>query len=214
MKECKNNASNFKCFLKKHKRLLIILSCVILAAAVALVTTLALMGPDSNDDANPKDNPITGEKSEIVYYYEVPSGEVTLTLMKGWRFTLIGPDISKSGGYTLTGDDTITLDFVRDEDADATGILGQNKVTLTMNGATLTFKEKIRFTVSFDTNGGTEVESASVLNGKTVEIPNSPFKDGYTFAGWYSDAALTKPFDFSTNLITKNTVIYAKWTEN
>lgn len=202
------------CFFKQHKKLFIALSTVVIIGVIALITTLALLNPDDGNDGLPTYNPITRERDSVVYYYEVPSGEVTLTLMKGWRFTLIGPDISKSGGYTLTGDDTITLDFVRDEDADATGILGQNKVTLTMNGATLTFKEKIRFTVSFDTNGGTEVESASVLNGKTVEIPNSPFKDGYTFAGWYSDAALTKPFDFSTNLITKNTVIYAKWTEN
>ena len=37
--------------------------------------------------------------------------------------------------------------------------------------------------------------------------------EGYTFAGWYSDDALTEKFDFAEK-ITKNITLYAKWTEN
>ena len=66
-------------------------------------------------------------------------------------------------------------------------------------------------TVTFDGSGGTEYEPVTVGHGEKVARPFYPSKTGYSFDGWYQDAALTKPFDFSTNLITKNTVIYAKW---
>ncbi|MBQ8862084.1 MAG: InlB B-repeat-containing protein, partial [Clostridia bacterium] len=41
-------------------------------------------------------------------------------------------------------------------------------------------------------------------------------KPGYTFAGWYYDEALTKPYDINT-VIEKGTepfTLYAKWTKN
>ena len=199
------------CFFKQNKKLIVALSAVIIIGVIALVATLALVNNDNDNNGLPTYNPITGERDSVVYYYDVPSGEVTLTLTKGWRFSLMGPEISKSGGYTLTNGTDLTFDFVREEDANATGVLGQNNIVLTMNGATMTFKEKTSFTVTFNTNGGSAVTAQLVLNGRTAAQPDIPTKDGCTFAGWYSDAALTKPFDFSTNLITKNTVVYAKW---
>jgi len=67
-------------------------------------------------------------------------------------------------------------------------------------------------TVTFDTNGGSKISSKSVTFGETISKPTDPTKEGFTFAGWYTDAALTQTFDFNTK-ITKNTTIYAKWTE-
>ena len=200
-----------KSFITQHKKLFITLTAAILVGVIALIATLALLNPDDGNDGLPTYNPITGERDSVVYYYEVPSGEVLLTLKRGWRFTIEGPEINKSGGYSLMNGNELKFDFVREEDADATGALGENKISLTMNGATMTFKEKTNFTVVFNTNGGSTVEAQLVMNGKTAAQPATPTKDGYSFDGWYQDAALTKPFDFSTNLITKNTVIYAKW---
>lgn len=41
-----------------------------------------------------------------------------------------------------------------------------------------------------------------------------PTKDGYTFRGWYADAAFSNPYDFSQKIL-RNTSIFAKWrTEN
>lgn len=37
-------------------------------------------------------------------------------------------------------------------------------------------------------------------------------REGYSFAGWYTDEALTKPFEISK--ITENTTVYAKWIDN
>lgn len=211
MNKTNTTKSTATTFFLKHKKLVIALSATILIGAIAIITVFALLNGNDGNDGLPTHNPITGERDSVVYYYEVPSGEVLLTLKRGWRFTLAGPDINKSGEYTLKNGTELTFDFVREEDADATGALGQNKISLTMNGATMTFKEKTNFTVTFNTNGGSAVEAQLIMNGKTAAQPTSPTKDGYSFDGWYQDAALTKPFDFSTNLITKNTVIYAKW---
>ena len=40
------------------------------------------------------------------------------------------------------------------------------------------------FTVSFDTNGGTSVESVKLLHGETLPEANAPTREGYVFTGW------------------------------
>ena len=68
------------------------------------------------------------------------------------------------------------------------------------------------YTVSFNTNGGSSVASSRVnANGKLTK-PADPTREGYDFAGWYTDAALTIPYDFNAN-VTKGLTLYAKWTE-
>lgn len=68
------------------------------------------------------------------------------------------------------------------------------------------------FTVTFETNGGSEVAPQGVLRGALVKEPVSPFKAGMMFAGWYTDAELTQLYDFNTP-VTSDLTLYAKWTE-
>ena len=65
-------------------------------------------------------------------------------------------------------------------------------------------------TLSFETNGGTEITSQKVLIGNAAIKPDNPTKEGFIFDGWYSDSAFTKAYNFST-LISTNKTIYAKW---
>ncbi|WNN75702.1 InlB B-repeat-containing protein [Lysinibacillus capsici] len=67
------------------------------------------------------------------------------------------------------------------------------------------------YKVVFETNGGTSISSQSITYDTAVIEPGSPSKEGYTFAGWYKDEALTEKWDFKTNLIKENTTLYAKW---
>ena len=67
------------------------------------------------------------------------------------------------------------------------------------------------YSVSFDSNGGSQVTGQSVASNTPATQPTAPTKSGYTFAGWYSDAALTSVASFATP-ITGNTTLYAKWT--
>ncbi len=69
-----------------------------------------------------------------------------------------------------------------------------------------------RYTVSFVTNGGSKIASRNIAKNAVLQEPTAPKKDGFEFAGWYSDKELNTPYNFSAR-ITKNTVLYAKWTE-
>lgn len=47
------------------------------------------------------------------------------------------------------------------------------------------------FTVVFNSNEGTAVDTQFVPEGGKVAEPPAPVRIGYTFAGWYSDSGLT-----------------------
>jgi uncharacterized repeat protein (TIGR02543 family) len=66
-------------------------------------------------------------------------------------------------------------------------------------------------TVNFESNGGTDVTALSVKPGSLIEAPSEPWKLGFDFGGWYSDAALTTLWDFAADTVTEETTLYAKW---
>jgi uncharacterized repeat protein (TIGR02543 family) len=69
-------------------------------------------------------------------------------------------------------------------------------------------------TVTFNANGGSTVASVTVASGEKVSAPTpAPTKSGYTFGGWYKEAALTTAWSFTTDVVTANITLYAKWTE-
>ncbi|KLU59000.1 N-acetylmuramoyl-L-alanine amidase LytC precursor [Peptococcaceae bacterium CEB3] len=68
-------------------------------------------------------------------------------------------------------------------------------------------------TVTFNSNGGSEVASQTVNYNNAAAKPSDPTKTGYTFVGWYTDSALTKAFDFGTP-ITGDITLYAMWSAN
>ena len=69
-------------------------------------------------------------------------------------------------------------------------------------------------TVTFISNGGSDVKAKTVENGKTVSAPAVPTRKGYVFTGWYTKDADNeyKPFDFNTTIMD-NITLYAQWEE-
>lgn len=67
-----------------------------------------------------------------------------------------------------------------------------------------------QYEVTFETNGGSAIEKLTVNENGTVTLPTNPVKDGYYFAGWYSDSACEVEFDVNTK-ITSNITLYAKF---
>ena len=65
-------------------------------------------------------------------------------------------------------------------------------------------------TVTFNSNGGTEIAPKEVVSGLKIKAPSTPTKDKYLFRGWYEDSTFSKEFDFNT-LITSDMTLYAKW---
>ena len=68
------------------------------------------------------------------------------------------------------------------------------------------------YVVTFDANGhGTAPTAQTIVENATATEPAALTATGYTFGGWYKEAACNNKFDFSTP-ITANTTLYAKWT--
>ena len=73
-----------------------------------------------------------------------------------------------------------------------------------------------RYNVTFDANGKDAAvpDPQRVKEGKTATEPSTkPQCKGYTFAGWYTDEACTKAYDFAT-AVTADMTLYAKWVKN
>ncbi|MCR5564630.1 MAG: InlB B-repeat-containing protein, partial [Gammaproteobacteria bacterium] len=81
------------------------------------------------------------------------------------------------------------------------------------NDITLYAKWNAIYTVTYHTNGGSEIEPTKVEVGKKFNLPENPTRDGYRFDGWYKDADLSQAF-VNTGDITSNLDLYAKWTGN
>ncbi len=70
----------------------------------------------------------------------------------------------------------------------------------------------LNYTISFDANGhGTAPEAITAAAGSAIKPPTEPTADGYTFVGWYEDAAgAGKLYEFKT-MPSQNLTLYAKW---
>ncbi len=68
--------------------------------------------------------------------------------------------------------------------------------------------KNIRYAVSFDSDGGSEVPAMDVFSGKTVSKPEDPVKAGYEFICWTLDG---KEYDFSGVMPKHDIVLVAEW---
>lgn len=163
------------------------------------ITTETLPGVIAND--NIADITITAENGVVTgaaKYIKGSSVTVTATANSGYRFTgwyVDNTAVSTESTYTFTAesDTALTAKFERIPYASGGG-----------GGTT-------RYTVSFDTNGANSLSSQSVKRNAAAKEPAAPVKDGFDFAGWYTDKELKTKYDFSQK-VTKSFTLYAKWT--
>ena len=98
----------------------------------------------------------------------------------------------------LEDDYTFTIEISKD---------GRDGTTYTVDCSAL-----MSSTVTFDSKGGSGVNSQTIAKDGKVEKPTDPTKTGYTFGGWYKNEACTEPWNFNTDTVTENLTLYAKWT--
>lgn len=68
-------------------------------------------------------------------------------------------------------------------------------------------------TVTFNANGhGTAPAQQTIQSGGKVTQPTAPTATGWTFGGWYKEQACTNAWNFSTDTVSTNTTLWAKWT--
>ena len=66
----------------------------------------------------------------------------------------------------------------------------------------------IYYTVKFDSNGGSPVQTRAIESGKTLIEPDEPERIGYTFVGWYNEDTA---WNFETETVKSNVNLTAKW---
>ena len=86
----------------------------------------------------------------------------------------------------------------------------RGKQALTSAGVSVGIIKPANPTVTFDSKGGSDVAAKPVKNGDAISAPDAPTKDGYIFAGWYTDKALTEKYDFS-KAVKDDMTLYARW---
>ncbi len=111
--------------------------------------------------------------------------------------TATAPTAPTKEGYTFAGwyIGETAYDFNTAVTADVTV-----KATWTQNS----------YTVTFDADGGSAVDTQTVAHGATATAPEAPTKEGYTFAGWFVGETA---YDFST-AVTADVTVKATWTQN
>jgi len=156
------------------------------------------------------DTPVTAALT-LYAKWEVSEYDVTFDTDGGSEIEAVGvnhgdkvtqPDNPTKEGHNFVGwfsDEELTEEF--DFDTEITA------------DTTLYAKWELKtYNVTFNLNGGTGVANVTAKHGEKVTEPeNDPTKDNYVFAGWYKEVELTNEFDFETEVITANTVIFAKW---
>ena len=126
---------------------------------------------------------------------------VTATANEGYTFagwTVNGKDsgTASPATFTVSVDTTIVANFTKD--AEESGSSGSSVS---------------RYTLTFNTNGGSTVSKVTKAQGTTIDLSTyTTSKDGCTFAGWYADEALTEAV--TSVKLTGNVTVYAKWTED
>ncbi|MEY8233338.1 S-layer homology domain-containing protein [Oscillospiraceae bacterium 50-16] len=124
----------------------------------------------------------------------------TITLPSGGGTVKPNPD----GTITLPGNSTVEKGGTTTTVPGAGGTYHPDTGTITEN----------THTVTFDSQGGSAVNSATATHGGTVAKPGNPTKSGYTFGGWYKESSCTTAWNFDTDTVTGDITLYAKWTQN
>lgn len=68
------------------------------------------------------------------------------------------------------------------------------------------------YTVTFDSNGGSELPSQQVLSGNSAVRPDNPFRTDYNFEGCFvSIEEDARQWIFETDRVTSDITLYARW---
>lgn len=149
---------------------------------------------------------LDSSKAELKTGDIVHSGDVLsfiTTAASGYRLSklMINGAAITGAAYTVADADTsviVSAEFEKQSGGGGIGGGGSSSKT---------------YTVTFNSNGGSEVKAQRIAANGVASEPEMPVKEGYTFGGWYSDKELTNQYDFAEK-VKANITLYAKWTES
>lgn len=121
-------------------------------------------------------------------------------------------ELEEESKEEINGEDLKALDYVREPikvDDNYTKVITAEKEEKKEVEKSNDLKVSAHYTLSFDTNGGEELEK-QVLSNNEVTTTVIPVRESWVFDGWFIDSDLTEPFIFGGTL-KADTTIYAKW---
>lgn len=138
----------------------------------------------------------------------VAPGESVLDVEYGSTYKIL-PETSREG-YTFDGWYT--------EATGGTKVENDTKVTRAENHTIYAHWTAISYTVTYNANGGSFADGSSGNKSFTVSydgkysLPADPVKSGYTFSGWYTEAAGGEQITADTKMTTaEDHTLYAHW---
>ena len=122
------------------------------------------------------------------------NGTLTETLTTATGFTIYSGDNNVNNPLHIVATKTGTYNFYYNADT--------NKLFV-----------ECPHTVTFNANGhGTAPSAVTTAYNTTITAPTAPTAEGYTFGGWYKESTCTNAWNFSTDKVTEDRNLYAKWT--
>lgn len=121
-------------------------------------------------------------------------------------------ELEEESKEEINGEDLKALDYVREPikvDDNHTKVITAEKKEKKEVEKSNDLKMSAHYTLSFNTNGGEELEK-QVLSNNEVTTTVIPVRESWVFDGWFIDSDLTEPFIFGGTL-KADTTIYAKW---
>ena len=118
--------------------------------------------------------------------FDTAGGSEIAPITQDYGTQIAVPEAPTREGYTFTGWDR------------------EIPTTMPAENMTVTAQWKInRYTITFDTNGGSEIAPITQDYGTAITAPADPTREGYTFIGWDTEIPKTMP--------AENITLKAKW---
>ena len=112
----------------------------------------------------------------------------------------LGPNVTKIGSNAFVGCTKLTdVSVAKNTVIDASAFDDNIK---------LSYVDTV--TVHFNSNGGSSIADKILLSGNKLTKPDDPVRDGYNFAGWHTNVALTKEYNFDSP-VDADITLYADW---
>ena len=74
--------------------------------------------------------------------------------------------------------------------------------------------DKLKYTVTFESNGGSIIGNQNIAYGEKATKPTDIDREGYSFENWFLEETFATVFDFDTEIVTSNITLYAKWSKS
>ena len=171
---------------------------IIFGLAFLGLATIASCKPVENDNN-------TNENQKVTYTvtFDSKGGSAVTTATVEENGKVTKPADPTKDGYTFKGWllNGVSYDFNKEV---------TENITLVASWEENTTQADVTYTVTFDSNGGSNVTAVTVKENTKVTKPTDPTKEGYTFKGWLLDDV---SYDFNKD-VTGNITLVASWEEN